>query len=190
MSHYFSAPPRIRGFTIIELLIVIVVIGILVSVVTISWSGAQARSRDSKRLADAKAIEAALESYRSNNNDYPAAVATPASQLAGAATGGWETSGAAQPGTFLSAIKPYGFTSGVPVDPSNDTLNNVGKTYRYKTYAAGTNGCDSSLGDYYVFVVNDLETVNGISPQSPGFSCAGNDWQTYGDYVFGHFVNE
>jgi general secretion pathway protein G len=182
------ATSRFHGFTIVELLIVIVVIGILVSIVTVNWTGAQARSRDAKRLSDAKAIEAALESYRSENNGYPAA--STATQLAGASTGGWETSGAAQPGTFMSALKPYGLTSGVPLDPTNNTLNNVGKIYRYKTYAAGTNGCNASSGDYYVFVVNDLETVSGTSPQSPGFSCSGNDWQAYGDYVFGHFVNE
>jgi prepilin-type N-terminal cleavage/methylation domain-containing protein len=179
---------RFRGFTIVELLVVIVVIGILVTIVTINWSGAQARSRDSKRLADAKAIEAALESYRSNNTGYPAS--STATQVGGAATAGWEASGASQPGTFMSAIEPFGFTSGVAVDPTNDSLTWAGKVYRYATYAAGTNGCDVSKGDYYVFMINDIETVSGAAPQSPGFSCPGRNWQPEGDYVVGHFVNE
>lgn len=179
---------RTKGFTIVELLVVIIVISILATIVTINWSGAQAKSRDSKRLADAKAIEAALESYRSENIGYP--TSSTATQVAGASTGGWETSGAAQPGTFISAIKSFGFTSGVSVDPTNDSLSYTGKIYRYATYAAGSYSCDVAKGSYYVFIVNDLETVSGVSPHSPGFSCAGRNWQPEGDYVVGHFVNE
>lgn len=177
---------RSQGFTIVELLVVIVVIGILVTIVTVSWSGAQARSRDAERLSDAKAIEAALESYRSNNTGYPAANCNPTC----AATGFWETSGAAPPGTFMSDIEPFGFTSGVALDPVNDSVTWSGKIYRYALYGAGAYSCDAAKGAYYVFMINDFETVSGPSPQSPGFSCPGRDWQTEADYVVGHFVNE
>ena len=176
------------GFTIVELLLVIVVIGILATLVTYNYTSTQARSRDSKRTTDAKAIEAALELYRSENTGYPAS--TTATQVGGASTASWETSGAAQTGTFMSALKNYGFSTGVPIDPTNNTLTSSGKTYRYKTYVAGTNGCDATKGDYYVFVVNDLESITGTSPLSPGFSCSSYNWQTEGDYVFGGFVND
>lgn len=177
-----------RGFSIVELLIVLVVIGILAVIITLNYGGTQAKSRDSRRIADAIAIESALESYRSENLSYPAS--STATQVGGASTAGWETSGAAQPGTFLSAIEPYGFSSGVPLDPTNNTLLSTGKTYRYMTFAAGANGCDATKGTYYVFIVNDLETVSGASPRSPGFSCPGHNWQTDGDYAFGHYVYE
>ncbi len=177
-----------KGFTITELLLVLVIIGVLVSLAFVNYSATQAKSRDSKRLADAKAIEAGLESYRSENSSYPAS--TTATQVGGASTGEWETSGAAQPGTFLSAIKPYGFPTGVPIDPTNSTLTSSGKTYRYSTYTSGLHGCDVAKGAYYVFIVNDLETVSGTSPKSPGFSCTSRNWQLEGDYVVGHYVNE
>jgi len=176
---------RQNGFTIIELTTVIVVIGILVSIITVNYLGSQAKARDSKRLTDAKAIEAGLESYRSENTGYPAS-----STATSGTTGEWETSGAAQPGTFLSALKAFGFPTGVPLDPKNNTITSTGNTYRYATYAAGISGCDSTKGAFYVFVVNNLETVSGASPQSPGFSCSSRNWQTEGDYVVGHFVNE
>ena len=176
------------GFNIIELLVIIVVIGILASIITVNYGGAQAKSRDSERTSEAKAIEAALESYRSKNTGYPPS--STATQVAGASTGGWETSGAAQPGTFISALKPLGFPTGTPSDPTNNTLADSGNTYRYKTFTAGSNGCDATKGDYYVFIVNNLETVSGASPQSSGFSCSGHNWQTDGDYAFGRFVNE
>lgn len=179
---------RQKGFTIIEIATVIAVIGILATIVIVSYNAAQAKSRDSKRLADAKAIEAALESYRSENIGYPAS--TTATQVAGANTSGWETSGAAQPGTFLSALKPYGFLTGVPVDPRNDTLLHYGFTYKYATYPAGTSGCDINKGAFYVFAVYDFESSFGTSIHSPGFSCPGRNWTTEGLYVVGHYVNE
>lgn len=188
LKRYKHSKTTPYGFTIIELLIVIIVIGILATLVVYNYTGTQARTRDAKRTTDAKSIEAALESYRSENTGYPAS--STATQVAGASTAGWETSGASQGGTFLSALEAHGFPMGVPIDPVNNTLTTSGKTYRYKTYVAGNNGCDVNKGDYYVFVINDLETITGTSPLSPGFSCSGYDWQTEGDYVFGAFVND
>lgn len=177
-----------KGFTLIELLIVIAVIGILAGIMSVSYNSSQTRARDSKRIADAKAIEAALENYRAANGVY--LPSTTATQVAGASTGGWETSGAAQPGTFLSALEPLFPDRIVPVDPINNTLTLTGNTYRYITYASGTNGCDVAKGAYYVFIVNHLDTVSGASPESPGFSCSGHNWQLDGDYVFGGFIND
>jgi prepilin-type N-terminal cleavage/methylation domain-containing protein len=182
---------RHNGFTIIELLIVIVVIGILASILFVSYSGAQAKSRDSRRITDAKAIEAALESYRSANSDYPSS--STATQVGGASTGSWETSGAAQPGTFISSLKNYGLPDGTPIDPTNSSLTITGYTYMYQLFPAGSNSCAASLGDYYVFIIEQFETSSGTQSQSPGFSCpgiGGHDWKNDGAYVVGHFVNE
>lgn len=56
----------------IELLVVIGIIGILVSVGTVSFTAAQARSRDAKRRGDLTAIKNALEQYYAENNgNYP-----------------------------------------------------------------------------------------------------------------------
>lgn len=45
-----------RGFTIVELLIVIIVIGILATLVLVAYSNVQAQARDTKRQADATSI--------------------------------------------------------------------------------------------------------------------------------------
>jgi prepilin-type N-terminal cleavage/methylation domain-containing protein len=60
-----------RGFTIVELLIVIVVIGVLAALVLNTYSGIQARARDQERLTDLKAIQKHLEIYYIDNGHYP-----------------------------------------------------------------------------------------------------------------------
>ncbi|MCL4364170.1 type II secretion system GspH family protein [Patescibacteria group bacterium] len=53
------------GFTLLELLVVIGIIGLLVSVGISSFSTAQKKARDAKRKSDLKAIQSALEQYYS-----------------------------------------------------------------------------------------------------------------------------
>lgn len=61
-----------KGFTIIELLVVIVVIGILVGITLVSYSGIQQRSRDSTRGSDITQLKIAIEKYHADNSQYPA----------------------------------------------------------------------------------------------------------------------
>lgn len=61
-----------KGFTIIELLIVIVVIGILAALVITTFTGIQQRARNTERETDIKALHSQLEAYYAQNGAYPA----------------------------------------------------------------------------------------------------------------------
>jgi len=60
-----------RGFTIVELLIVIVVIGILATLVITTYNGIQEKARDTKRKTDINAIQGQVEAYQAQNGKYP-----------------------------------------------------------------------------------------------------------------------
>lgn len=66
-----SLKKRNSGFTIVELLIVIVVIGILALLVITTYSGIQAKARNSKRSSDVATIQTQLEAYFQNSGHYP-----------------------------------------------------------------------------------------------------------------------
>lgn len=62
---------KLPGFTIVELLIVIVVIGILASLVVTAYSGVQQRARITAAKADLQALAKATEVYRADSGNYP-----------------------------------------------------------------------------------------------------------------------
>ncbi len=60
-----------KGFTLIELMIVVVILGVLMSTVLPKLTGAQARARDAGRLADMNNIATALMVYYDDNGVFP-----------------------------------------------------------------------------------------------------------------------
>lgn len=59
------------GFTIVELLIVIVVIGILSAVTTVTYSGMQSRATNAARYQEDKAWIRILTAYKAQEGHYP-----------------------------------------------------------------------------------------------------------------------
>jgi len=60
-------PPA--GFTIVELLIVIVVIGILAAITIVSFNGVQSRAADARRASDVAAYTKAITAARQNTGN-------------------------------------------------------------------------------------------------------------------------
>lgn len=61
-----------RGFTIVELIIVIVIISIMASIAFVGYNLVQISTNDTHREADVTAIMNALETYYNKNGEYPA----------------------------------------------------------------------------------------------------------------------
>ncbi len=59
------------GFTLIELLVVIAIVGLLSSIVLTSLSTVRKKARDTKRIADLRQINSAMELYIDENGHAP-----------------------------------------------------------------------------------------------------------------------
>lgn len=103
-----------QGFTIVELLIVIVVIGILAGLVFVQFNNVQGRARDSERKADIRLIESKLAEYRADESSYPDALSDvedmPADALAGPTEGETYTYTALPAGCTTEAGDCEGYT--------------------------------------------------------------------------------
>ena len=69
-----SMPRNARGFTLVELMIVVAIIGILVSITVPLYANVTARSRIAKAQADIRSLVSAVSIYESHMSVYPSAL--------------------------------------------------------------------------------------------------------------------
>ena len=172
-----------KGFTIVELLIVIVVIGIIASIVVVAYNGVATNAKDTRRQNDMEQIVRALMAYNVEFGRFPSSNIN--------TQGEWETSGI-NPNQFLSALRTQGIIGGaIPVDPVNVQTGALydGKVYNYYRYPAGSFSCDAARGGFFILGVRDMESSGNPHPESPGFACDTRNWQAEFDWVTGSFEN-
>jgi general secretion pathway protein G len=63
-----------EGFTLVELLIVIVILGVLAGIVVFAVNGITDRGELAACKADVQSVQTAAEAYYAKNTDYPATV--------------------------------------------------------------------------------------------------------------------
>jgi len=117
-----------KGFTLIEMLIVISIIALLASMILVGMGGARAKARDSRRIADIKNVQNALELYYSKYGFYPDV------QVGLNDPDGWQD--------FSDILTDPEIGIGVSRIPK-DPLSNVGQSYEY---ARSDDGQDYIIG--------------------------------------------
>ncbi len=134
-----------RAFTLIELLVVIAIIGLLSTIAVVSLTGTRAKARDTKRLADLKQIQSAVEFYMIDNNVYPSSLGV------------------------ASAYIPN-----IPTDPIN-TAGQYGYYYVTQFKKTGSCSYLATGLDTDYLMGTRLENPNGVSGSCPeGVSAYGN----------------
>lgn len=153
--------PKRRGFTIVELLIVIVVIAILAAISVAVYTGVQQRARDSQRKSDVAAIVKALKLYEVDNG--PMYVGSGCGSSGNGS--GWINypyGGAG--GDINECLKTAGYLTATIKDP-HDTSNCTAEDLDCRKYAKLT--CNQS-GSIVTYIYANLETVGHTANDTNG----------------------
>ncbi len=108
----------LKGYTLIEMLMVVAIIGVLASSILIGLGSARSKARDARRITDLKSTQTALELYYSKYGVYPSR--SPGSNET------WEWADLVN---VLTSSETGLKISKVPKDP----LNNTEYVYKYAT---------------------------------------------------------
>lgn len=165
------------GFTLVELLIVIVIIAILAAITIVSYNGVQARAYDAQRASDISTLAKALEVYYADNGSYPSCAGGGGTAI----NSSWCTT-ADSSWDFLAKQLVPKYISAMPKDPISQPFgaNTApwGQKNGYDYSYVGTSGyCgispSSQPPQMYIIVYklagtsNYTQTSNGICDTNP-----------------------
>ncbi len=167
---------KARGFTLVELIVVIGIISLLSSIVLASLGNARAKARDARRLADMHNIRTALELYKSTYGMYPEENADDC----GGFDAGYDGSEIPPDTNFIQELVNKNIFSQTPGDPLSTGCGIDDYVYKYER-STGNALCPAK--SFYILAIKNFETLDDSYPSNPGFECAAGsqfDWVTGG----------
>lgn len=153
---------RKSGFTIVELLIIIVVVGILAAISIVAYNGIQQRARDTERRAELGVVERYVKLYIADNGAVPHTTSgcyrAKSSNLSGC-----------EAMNLLPDISKYIADGKLPVDPKNDATSHYIFAKGMKRSSDGLSLVGGTVNDYAI--VGILESTS-----TPSFDVAGTNY--------------
>lgn len=153
------------GFTLMELLVVMAILGVLIVAGLGSFTSSQKKSRDVKRKNDVRQISLALETYYNDFGSYP--LSSPLHKVSGCGTDGTASCEWGSPWKKTPASgAPTVYMITMPTDPQ------TGRSYYYDS--------DGTFFRLYASLENELDTGIGVKQAGYGsLTCGGSNICTY-----------
>ncbi|MFO0764071.1 MAG: type II secretion system protein [Candidatus Gracilibacteria bacterium] len=170
---------NVKGFTMVELMIVIAIIGVLAVALIPSLLGSQAKARDTARQNNLNSIASAIDGYQLDNSAFPDLVSGQANCVSDS-NGKVSNFSTAINATIAANIKGGSF----PTDP-NKTVNGLCTSgtgaYGYKVLSKG----GTNSGSYVLLAISEtkrgnLQTSGAWSTFSSAESLSGSIVQASG----------
>lgn len=141
-----------KGFTLIEVLVVVAIIGILTAILVANYNDARKNSRDKIRKSDLKSMQLAMELYKAQTDAYP---------------------------TSLSSLAPT-YIPQVPTDPSGSAYNLTSNGSSYKIWTSSVESqYITSFSDEFARCprqAGNCSSLAAISGTYAVYSAGAEDW--------------
>lgn len=140
----FNKKARASGFTIVELLIVVVIIAILAAITIVAYNGIQTKAKNSAAQSTLSTLNKKIMAYYHLKGSYPASTTTVVSTLATYPESTLPTSGIAvgtpspTNGTTTIKVELCGAGAGVKLTPFDFSTNNLSTTITNLGSVSGT----------------------------------------------------
>jgi len=125
-----------KGFTLVELIIVITIIAILASITVVGFTRFQIDADDARRASSATSIAEALEKYYDLNGEYPGCQAMKSNTVISTTLNGLETA------TIIVPKAPAATATSIKCDSDGNILTVDGLDF-YDYVGDSTNSCNT-----------------------------------------------
>lgn len=164
------------GFTLIEMMVVVAIIGLLASMTVLTFSRQQMNSRNARRMSDLKNIQTAVENFNTDTGAYPVVTGyssdvNNASWRSNRPYGGINS----EMGRYITGLTPNYITK-LPVDPQYDPAVDTYRGYIYWS---------SSTGSDYAFIAHGspegswTTTHPFFDPARADMNAVNRSWKVY-----------
>ncbi len=180
---FFMKKNKINGFTLVELMVVISIIGILSAILFTNFNDARMQARDKARMSSLKELQLSIELYKSQNGRYPdQGCGTVGSEFAGPGTAGSGSNGLASCSPYILNLAPD-FISSLPNDPKFEA--EAGRGFYYRTDATGSSYKLMLLDTVETHTITSVGDEFSRCPSTGGACASGVPATTYAVYSAG-----
>ena len=163
MKRFGGDNRRTVGFTIVELLIVIVVIGILAAITIVAFNGIQTRSKNTQTINAMASYVKLLNLYKADHGTYPQVtdVCLGTGYPGGQCRGGWS-----EDGSGINSVYLADYLKGKPPTPDmTPMVYTTGNTFSGAWYTYGNNAYNATGGGLGVMILGSgtCPTIAGTS---------------------------
>ncbi|MGB2786839.1 MAG: prepilin-type N-terminal cleavage/methylation domain-containing protein [Candidatus Saccharimonadaceae bacterium] len=176
------------GFTIIEMLIIVIVIALLATIGVVSYSAAQMRARDTERKNDLASLRDSLQIYYSKYGNYLETASGCGTSNNGE---GWvsQATGGSYSNSIVNCLKTAGYLNSDIVDPSGCINNLPAPKCSSPTKAYMKANCyNGTTNTKFVYLFARLEQLGTVAIPSEASADCTNAATWYSTYGFNYAV--